>query len=221
MNFYPFHIGDYASHTRHLSLMEDLAYRRILDLYYTTERSLNGSSTDVARRIGMLAEQAAVEYVLREFFEPLEDGSGYRNKRCDEEIAKFTAKKVQASQAGKASAERRFNARSTDVQPTNNQEPITKNQKKEVTTTAPDDSANRRPPKQRRIAFDLEAGLFRGITEEDELRWQDAYPAVPIPPEISRAAAWLKANPANRKSNCERFLVNWFSRAQDKAARVR
>ena len=139
MNFYPFHIGDYASHTRHLSLMEDLAYRRLLDLYYTTERALNGSSTDVARRIGMLAEQAAVEYVLKEFFEPLEDGSGYQNKRCDEEIAKFTAKKVQASQAGKASAERRFNARSTDVQPTKNQEPRTKNQKeKSIVGQAPD-----------------------------------------------------------------------------------
>lgn len=219
MNFYPFHIGDYASHTRHLSLMEDLAYRRLLDLYYTTERALNGSSTDVARRIGMLAEQGAVEYVLKEFFEPLEDGSGYQNKRCDEEIAKFTAKKVQASQAGKASAERRFNARSTDVQPTKNQEPRTNNQEKNLTTTAAAEKTRRQPVKK--IAFDLETGAFQGITVEDELRWQDAYPAVPIPPEISRAAAWLKANPANKKSNCERFLVNWFSRAQDKAARVR
>ena len=88
------------------------------------------------------------------------------------------------------------------------------------TTRAADDSANRRQPKKVRIAFDLEAGSFRGITEEDELRWQDAFPAVPIPPEISRAAAWLKANPANRKSNYERFLVNWFSKSQDRAGRV-
>lgn len=125
LNYYAFHIGDYASHTRHLSLMEDLAYRRLLDLYYTTERALNGSSTDVARRIGMIVELASVEYVLSEFFDALEDGSGFKNKRCDEEIEKFNAKKLQASQAGKVSAERRLNGRSTGVQPTNpnNQEP--------------------------------------------------------------------------------------------------
>lgn len=72
-----------------------------------------------------------------------------------------------------------------------------------------------------RIDFDFSKGAFKGITEEDELRWQQAFQAVPIPPAIERAAAWLKANPANHKSNYERFLVNWFSREQDKAGRVR
>lgn len=83
-------------------------------------------------------------------------------------------------------------------------------------------NATRSPPKQNgKIEFDHENGVFKGITEDQELRWQTAYPAVPIPPAIEQAAAWAKANPANRKSNWERFLVNWFSRAQDKAARVR
>lgn len=88
-------------------------------------------------------------------------------------------------------------------------------------TTAPD--ATRRAPKANghRISFDFSKGAFQGITEEDELRWQEAYPAVPIPPAISQAAAWLKANPANKKSNYERFLVNWFKRDQDKAGRVK
>lgn len=91
----------------------------------------------------------------------------------------------------------------------------------ERTATAPD--ASRRAPKVngKHVAFDFEKGTFQGITEDDELRWQEAYPAVPIPPAISQAAAWLKANPANKKSNYERFLVNWFKRDQDKAARVR
>ena len=82
--------------------------------------------------------------------------------------------------------------------------------------SAPD--ASRRPLK---VEFDFSEGAFKGITEDAELRWQEAYPAVPIPPAIAQAAAWLKANPANKKSNYERFLVNWFSRSQDKAARVR
>jgi hypothetical protein len=89
------------------------------------------------------------------------------------------------------------------------------------TPTAPD--ASRRPPKAngRHVSFDFSKGAFQGITEDDELRWQEAYPAVPIPPAISQAAAWLKANPANKKSNYERFLVNWFKRDQDKAGRVK
>jgi hypothetical protein len=32
LNFYDFHIGDYASRTGHLEPMEDLAYRRLLGL---------------------------------------------------------------------------------------------------------------------------------------------------------------------------------------------
>ena len=83
--------------------------------------------------------------------------------------------------------------------------------------------AARRPPKavnSHKISFDPESAKFKGITEADELRWQDAFPAVPIPPEIDRAAAWAKANPANKKSNWEKFLVNWFGRAQDRAPRL-
>ena len=72
-----------------------------------------------------------------------------------------------------------------------------------------------------KIDFDFDKGAFKGITESDELRWQEAYPAVPIPPEICKAAAWLHANPANRKKNNERYLVNWSSRAQERAGRVR
>lgn len=71
------------------------------------------------------------------------------------------------------------------------------------------------------ITFDFANMKFIGITEDKELKWQDAFPAVPIPPAIDAAAAWLVANPANRKSNYERFLVGWFTRAQDKAGRVR
>ena len=137
MNYFPFHIGDYAAHTQRLSLMEDLAYRRLIDAYYLAERPLNGRSTDVAREIGMLEQLEAVEYVLEKFFVKCDEG--YRNARCDKEIAHFRDKQNKASQAGKASAERRLNARSTSVgkkstsvanpatdeQPTNNQEPLT------------------------------------------------------------------------------------------------
>jgi len=124
VNFYPFHIGDYVSHTAHLSDAEDLAYRRMIDLYYMNEQPFNDCST-VARRIRSTPE--VVENILMEFFVLEEDGT-WHNKRVDEEIAKYHNRLDQASKAGKASAEARFNKRSTTVQPTKNQEPRTKNQ---------------------------------------------------------------------------------------------
>lgn len=71
-----------------------------------------------------------------------------------------------------------------------------------------------------KIDFDLQTGKFAGIAEGEELRWQSAYPAIAVPVEIEKAAAWLMANPANRKKNYARFLVNWFGRAQERAPRV-
>jgi uncharacterized protein YdaU (DUF1376 family) len=124
MNFYPFHIGDYLSHTNHLSNEEDLAYRRMIDIYYQSEQPFNDRST-LARRIRTSVE--IVDVILNEFF-VLEDDGCWHNKRVDEEIAKYHGKLDQASRAGKASAEARLNKRSTTVQPTKNQEPITKNQ---------------------------------------------------------------------------------------------
>jgi uncharacterized protein YdaU (DUF1376 family) len=121
MNFYPFHIGDYISHTTHLSDEEDLAYRRMMDLYYLNEQPFNDSST-LARRIK--ADVGLVEDLLNEFF-VLYDDKCWHNKRIDEEIAKYHNRQNQASKAGKASVQARLNRRLTPVQPTNTR---TKNQ---------------------------------------------------------------------------------------------
>ncbi len=125
MHYYQFNIGDYASHTRHLTLIEDIAYRRLLDAYYLHERPLIDCLTTVARQINMRDYENEVEAVLIEFFEHTDDG--WISRRADREIAHYRSKIEQASKAGKASAERRLNARSTDVQPTNNHKPITNN----------------------------------------------------------------------------------------------
>ena len=126
MHYYQFNIGDYASHTRNLSLLEDLAYRKLLDEYYLHEHPLNGSITDVARQIGMKDYQDEVGFVLKTFFTDTDEG--WVNKRADRQIAQYASKLDQASRAGKASAERRRNAGSTDVQLTNNHKPVTNNQ---------------------------------------------------------------------------------------------
>lgn len=131
MYYYTFNIGDYASHTKGLTLLEDLAYRRLLDEYYLNERALNGCSTDVARSVGMREHLKEVQYVLQRFF-TLNDKNEWINKRVEEEIQSFKDKRTKQSLAGKASAERRsgkritdveqtLNRRTTNVQPTNNQ----------------------------------------------------------------------------------------------------
>jgi len=136
MNYYPFHIGDYASHTRGLSLLEDLAYRRLMDEYYLSEQPLNGRSTDVARLIGMAEHGDVVSYVLGRYFE--NNGDTWTHERIEKELETFKRKQESASAAGKASAESRrnkgkattveqsLNTRSTVVEhPSTNQEPIT------------------------------------------------------------------------------------------------
>jgi uncharacterized protein YdaU (DUF1376 family) len=136
MHYYQFNIGDYISHTRNLSLLEDLAYRRLLDEYYLHEQPLNSGVTAVARNIGMRDHEEVVQYVLESFFTLKEDGSGWINARCDREIEQYRARLSNASKAGLASAERRSNARSTTVQLNNNHKPIT-NIKTKVSTTVP------------------------------------------------------------------------------------
>ena len=91
MNYFPFHIGDYAAHTGHLEPMEDLAYRRLLDLYYLREAPIPADIMVTAKLIRMRTMVDAVETVLREFFELSE--SGWSHGRADEELNRMREKK--------------------------------------------------------------------------------------------------------------------------------
>jgi uncharacterized protein YdaU (DUF1376 family) len=137
MNFYPFHIGDYASHTRHLSLIEDLAYRRLIDAYYLAEKPFVGECAIVARNIGMREYLDEVQYILATFFE--ETPNGWINKRCDDEIVKYRAKADSARNANRIKLEKKSGLISEPLQTlTKNQEPITNNHKPLNTLQAPE-----------------------------------------------------------------------------------
>ena len=86
MNYYPFHIGDFTSHTAHLDLIEDLAYRRCIDLYMLTEGPLSSDFDALVKRLRMRGQEAAVRAVLDEFFVHTE--SGWVHDRCEKEIAR-------------------------------------------------------------------------------------------------------------------------------------
>ena len=105
MHYYQFNIGDYASHTSRLTPIEDLAYRRLLDLYYLNEQPLNGCVKEVSREIGLSDYLPEVEYVLKKFFTLDEDV--YKQKRIEIEIKKYKSNARNKSKAGKASAKAR------------------------------------------------------------------------------------------------------------------
>lgn len=86
MNYYRHHIGDYLRDTAYLSMLEDAAYRRLLDVYYMREAPLPADTKAVARIVRARAndEISAVETVLAEFFTLMDDG--WHQKRADAEI---------------------------------------------------------------------------------------------------------------------------------------
>lgn len=100
MHYYQFNIGDYQSHTGHLSELEDLAYRRLLDWVYLHEKPIPLEINEVARNIRMRTHCESIAIVLQEFFVRTE--TGWVSDRVQREIAKAGDKSQKASQSAKA-----------------------------------------------------------------------------------------------------------------------
>jgi len=100
MHYYQFNIGDYQSHTSHLSEIEDLAYRRMLDWCYLHEKPLPVNADEISRLIRMRTHSESIAIVLREYFEQREDG--WINLRVMQEILKVGIKSEKASESAKA-----------------------------------------------------------------------------------------------------------------------
>jgi uncharacterized protein YdaU (DUF1376 family) len=132
MHYFQFHIGDYRSSTAHLTNEEDLAYRRLLDMYYDLEGQIPLDTEWVSRRIRV--EASIVRDVLNDMFERTEEG--YRNERCDKEIAKYQALAERNRSNGSRGGRPKQNPVGSESQPTGkltiNQEPETNNHKPKV-----------------------------------------------------------------------------------------
>lgn len=152
MNYYPHHINDFNSATRHLNRLERSIYRDLIELYYETEQRLSSDLAVLCRKILARSneEATAVEQTLNEFF--IETPTGWFHSRCEDEISRYRSNNSQKAEAGRASAAKRqilrqravngeathveqtLNERSTNEQRTSNvtptnQEPITNNHK--------------------------------------------------------------------------------------------
>jgi uncharacterized protein YdaU (DUF1376 family) len=131
MHYYSFHVSDYIHDTAHLSNDEDLAYRRLLDLYYTQEKPIPNRTHEVARRIRMGKNIEAVQTVLEEFFMFSLEHDFWFHKRCDETIAAYQAKAERNRAVGKLGGRPKSNPQETQTVSKHNpnQEPITNNHK--------------------------------------------------------------------------------------------
>jgi len=143
MHYYQFSIGDYRAATAHLSNEEDLAYRRLLDMYYDTEQKIPLDTQWIARRIRV--EASVIRDVLNDMFVKHEDG--YFHARCADVIKQYHAM-AEKNRANGRLGGRKKNPIGSESQPiakaTINQEPITNNQKpivekRQVATRLPKD----------------------------------------------------------------------------------
>lgn len=105
--------------------MEDLAYRRMLDLYYQRESPLPADVDQIARLIRMRSHCDSIKNVLDDFFTLTENG--YQNDNADEALRKIYEKSDKARQSAqkrwkknqeksKAKCERNANANQTQCE---------------------------------------------------------------------------------------------------------
>jgi uncharacterized protein YdaU (DUF1376 family) len=148
MIWYKFHIGDYLTHTVHLSDAEDLAYRRLLDLYYMSEKMIPLDHEVVARKIRL--DLDITESVLGEFFERTEEG--YFNNRCHAEVAKYQHQVENNRQLGKRGGRPKKTESETESKANHNPKKI-QIQKKNINTSSKfDEFWNAWPSSKRKVA---------------------------------------------------------------------
>jgi len=145
MHYYQFNIGDYRSATAHLSNEEDLAYRRLLDMYYDSEQKIPIDTQWVARRIRM--DTHVVQDVLSDMFTKEEDG--WYHARCADVIEQYHTM-AEKNRANGRLGGRKKNPVGSDSHPiakaTINDKPITNNQEPIIKEGKPSLSGSTFPP---------------------------------------------------------------------------
>jgi len=112
--YMPLYISDYLADAAHLSTTEHGAYMLLIMTYWQRGQALPADSKRLANIARMTPDAwAEIEIAIAEFFQ-IEDGQ-WKHKRIETELARFREKSEKASAAGKASAQRRTNGRSTDA----------------------------------------------------------------------------------------------------------
>ena len=222
MHYYQFNIGDYKSHTEHLSEMEDLTYRRLLDWYYLHETPIPLDIQETARQIRMRSHCDCIEIVLREYFVKTKDG--WVNNRANFEISKAGDKSQKASESAKARWNKTKDANAlrtdSDSNATHNTRHITqdtKHNKKATIVATPigvsqevwDSFVKQRKTKKAQITELVIAGIQR---EANKAGWslENALNEIVVRNWQSFKADWVKEKQSHseRLSNSMSVLTN-------------
>jgi|AntAceMinimDraft_18_1070375.scaffolds.fasta_scaffold19741_7 uncharacterized protein YdaU (DUF1376 family) len=190
MYYYRFHIGDYKRSTDHLTNGEDIAYRRLLDMYYETESVIPLETKQVARRLRL--DLNDLQIVLDEFFEKTEQG--YLHHYCESQIQEYqkgaSVRRVNGQKGGRRKKDSLEQTKQEPVNNlagseqgslTNNHKPITNNHIKDmappegVLESVWEDFVNQRKAKKASITPTAIKGIERearkaGISLNDALQ---------------------------------------------------
>jgi uncharacterized protein YdaU (DUF1376 family) len=201
MNHYPFNPSDYMMATAHLEPMNDLCYRRCLDLYYDSEAPLMFCKRTLSKRLRV--NEDVLSEVLAEFFVELE--TGYHHNRCDKEIARYQAKSEKAKAAGSIGGQRKqANAKRTLSKRLANASNQNQNQNQNQDIDA--DASPAKAPKPKR---ELKA---QPIDDDYLAELQIKYPHAKVREQFANCTKWWlekkKVHPSRRA------LVNWLDKVQ-------
>lgn len=144
MHYYQHHIGDFIKDTSNLDDRQLAAYMRMLWIYYTEEKPLQGDCEDIA--FAVRSDEKTVRQLLKHYFN--ETPEGWSHGRCDREIAEYRAKTKKNRDAANArwsnrTAKRQHTECNANVSENDaNQEPTSNIQ--EPSIEAPQSAANKR-----------------------------------------------------------------------------
>lgn len=140
----------------------------------------------------------------------VEKNGRFYSKRLKAEAEKQRKFRHQRKLAGEASAQRRFNKRSTSVERKSNS---SSSSSSSISVTNVTDSAEPEilsfPVTGKERTWVLRETLYRQFCE--------SYEHLPVMDEMRKALAWLVANPQRQKTTrgMGKFLVGWLNRAVD------
>lgn len=223
MNYYPHHIGDYLRDTAHLTAVEDGTYRRMLDVYYASEKPLPLETQWVCRLVRARSqdEQDAVSEVLRQYF--VKHADGWHNKRADDEISKslkrIKAAKTNGKRGGRTRTQRVPNANPVGLHPSlAHQKPKPTTKTKEELQVAASADALSAGEAVFVCQIPLNDGTEFGVRAELAAELAKLYPAVDVPQTLNEIRGWNLAHPERRKTKrgVVGHLNTWMAKEQNR-----
>lgn len=171
--------------------------------------------------INKLSEGSKLSFQnVRTSLKNLED-TGEVTRKSTHKLTKLTICEYDTYQNVEFSTNKLDNNQITNEQQTANNQITTTKEDKELKEYKNNTISSEPEKSAPSMIFDYTNGEFSQDIPEKWLQvWIEAYPAVNILSEISKAKAWLFANPKKRKKDYKRFLTNWISRVQERGGNI-